>query len=946
MTSEVFRYPVVELHAGDDWHDITEDVRYRGGITITRGRGDEDDAAPPQTCRLTLDDRNGDYNPRNPVGRWYGSIGRNTPVRVGLMLASSQFGTPVAGSWGSTDDVDGQTVYSWTPNGGTAADHAVAGGFGTHALAAAGNIRTADLRDVDLRDVEARVTVTVPTNDVTGTGAIGAANIMLHGQNSGGTLSYYMLRLLIQPDETVTVNFYYISTVTTVLSTDDTVPGLVHSAAQPLRAAFGIEGRTLRAKVWPASGPEPYEWHKTYVDEDTSGARPLVVGTSGFVGIRSSLVAGNTNGPITLSYSDFELRHPRFSGEVSVWPPTRDVTGSDKTVTVTAAGPRRRGTQGASVLGSPLRRHLSNDVGPFGGGVTPWAYWPLEDQFRQVAGEVVALAGDGELVFQPPTVGTTAGRISWAADSSLPGSSALPTLTGGGSLIGYLSPATPDDAWTVTWAEKMNASDGAFCLFATSMDYIQVVALLDPSSSATTLNVYLTVSALGISALMMSYSFASKEDVETWHHYALDAYQSGSSVTFSLYVDGSLTASYTQSSLTLNGFARAQLSSVTNAQSTVGIGHVAVFYDFPNLSRTVEAFGGNRSETAGQRMQRLCREEGAEFDWIGTIEVGTYPPSTRAHTPLVGAQSDGTLVALLDDAAEVDRGLLFEQRGIVGYHYRTRTTLYSQVPAVVLDYAAGQIAPDWRPVDDDRYTRNDVTASRTGGGSYRHEVTEGRLSTADVVDGGAGRYRESVTVNVQTDAQLAGLAEWIAHLGTVDEPRYPTIAVELHGHGLRGDAVRQFGLLDLDLGDLVVIENVDDVADDVEQLVVGYTEHLTEYVHALTLVCAPASPYRVAVLDSAAARLDSGSSTLTAGISSTATSWQVSTSNPLDLWTTTPGEFPLDVMIGGERITLSSITGATSPQTFTASARSVNGIVKSHQAAAEVHVAQPVYLGL
>jgi hypothetical protein len=945
VTSDVFRYPVVELHAGDDWHEITEDVRYRGGITITRGRGDEDDAAPPQTCRLTLDDRNGDYNPRNPVGRWYGSIGRNTPVRVALMLASSEFGTPVAsGSWGSTDAVDGQTVYSWTNTGGTAASHAVAGGAATHALAAAGDIRTAELRAVDLSDVEARVTVTVPTSNVTGTGAIGAANLMLHGQTSPST-AYYMLRLLIQPDESVTVNFHYTTgSGTTALSTDDTIPGLVHTAAQPLRVAFAIEGRTLRAKVWPANSPEPYGWHKTYVDEDTSGARPLVTGQPGFVGVRSSLVAGNTNGPITLSYTDFEVRHPRFSGEVSVWPPTRDITGTDKTVTVTAAGPRRRGTQGASALGSPLRRQLSGDVGT--SGAAAWAYWPLEDQFRQVAGEVVALAGDGDLAFQPPTVGTTAGRISWAADTGLPGSAALPTLTGGGSLVGNLSPATPDDAWSITWAEKMNASDGAFCLFATSLDYIQIVAQVDPSVSATTLNVYLTVSSLGISAFMMSHTFASKEDVETWHHYGLRAVQSGTSVQFTLYVDGVSVGSYTRASLTLNGLAYVQLSSVTNAQNLVGIGHVAVYYAAPDMGDIAEAFRGNTSETAGQRMQRLCGEEAVEFDWIGTIESGTYPPSANAHTAAVGAQSASTLVALLDESAEVDRGLLFEQRGIVGYHYRTRTTLYSQDPAVTLDYAAGHIAPDWRPVDDDRYTRNDITAQRTGGGTYRHEVTEGRLSTADIADGGAGRYRESVTVNVQADAQLAGLAEWIAHLGTVDEPRYPTVTVELHGHGLRGDAVRQAALLDLDLGDRVVIENVDDVADDVDQLVIGYTEHLTEYVHALVLVCAPASPYRVVVLDSADARLDSDSSTLTAGITDTATSWQVSTSDPLDLWTTSGSDFPLDVMIGGERITLSAITGATSPQTFTASARSVNGIVKSHQAAAGVHVAQPVYLGL
>jgi len=44
-------------------------------------------------------------------------------------------------------------------------------------------------------------------------------------------------------------------------------------------------------------------------------------------------------------------------------------------------------------------------------------------------------------------------------------------------------------------------------------------------------------------------------------------------------------------------------------------------------------------------------------------------------------------------------------------------------------------------------------------------------------------------------------------------------------------------------------------------------------------------------------------------------------------------------------VTVTAITGTTSPQTATVT-RSVNGVVKSHATGAPVHVARPVALGL
>lgn len=939
MTVDVFRYPLVELYAGGDWHDVTEDVRHRSGIKVDRGRGGEDDSTPPQTCTVTFDDSSGAYNPRNPTGPYYGSLGRNTPLRVGLRLASTTFDTPVTNGWGSTDDVDGQTVYAWSTSGGAASNYNVAAGVATHALAAAGDVRLSYLSAVDLRNCEVRTTVTVPTSNVTGTSlgaGIAAANLVVHGQS---TSDYYLLRLVIRTDESVTLDVFD-AALLSVSGTATVVPGLTHTAGQALRVAFAVEGRTLRAKVWPTTAPEPFEWHKTVTDEDATGARPTLTGQAGWVGIRSSLVGGNTNGPITLSYSDFELRSPRFAGEVSTWPATRDVSGNNITVSVTASGIKRRAAQGASPLDSPLLRAIR------GNSTAAFAYWPLEDRQRAVAEEVTAVRGTGRLSWVLPTVATnTAPQIRWASNRDLAGSGPLPEVTSS-VLVGRLDPLTSAAAWYVVWCEKIHTTNGAYTQFTTGgTDPIYVVMLLDPGVSQTLLNLYLSQIGAGISVAMFTYDFGSVYAAEQPHLFRVDAVQSGGNVVFRLWIDGTQVASHTQNTFTLRGLELVQIGSVPNATGPTVIGHVAVYETTPPLSAIYEAFRGNPSETTAQRMKRLCAEEDVEFDWVGILESGTYPP-VLGDTPRVGAQRSESLLSLLDDAATADAGILFEQRGLHGYHYRTRRSLYSQPAALTLDYDNGEIAPPWRPVDDDRFTRNDVTAARTDGGSYRHEVTTGRLSTAAPEDGGAGRYRDSIDVNVQSDTQLPGIAEWRAHLGTVDEVRYPVVTVQAHGHALRGNASAQFALLDLDAGDRLVIDNAPDTPDAVNQLVVGYTEWITEHEHEFGLVCVPGSPYEVLVLgDASRGRLGSDVTTLAEDLDTTETAVDVQIAAGGALWTTNAGDWPFRIVVGGEVMTVTAVSGSSSPQTFTVT-RSTNGVVKTHVTGAAVALADPIHLGL
>lgn len=216
------------------------------------------------------------------------------------------------------------------------------------------------------------------------------------------------------------------------------------------------------------------------------------------------------------------------------------------------------------------------------------------------------------------------------------------------------------------------------------------------------------------------------------------------------------------------------------------------------------------------------------------------------------------------------------------------------------------------------------------------------MSVAPPDEGGVGRYDHTVTVNVATDEQLPGVAQWVLHLGTVDETRYPSIAANLASP--KADAIEAEALA-VDVDDRVTIDNLPAVLtpDSVSQIARGYAERLNLYEHKLALVCAPESPYRILEIGDGDARLASTESTLDAAVTDSDTSLSVVITD--GLWTTDAGEFPFDIVVGGERMTVSAVSGSSSPQTFTVT-RSVNGVVTTHDAGTSVRVADPVYLGL
>jgi hypothetical protein len=334
-------------------------------------------------------------------------------------------------------------------------------------------------------------------------------------------------------------------------------------------------------------------------------------------------------------------------------------------------------------------------------------------------------------------------------------------------------------------------------------------------------------------------------------------------------------------------------------------------------------------ETAVERIERLCGEESVGIDIIGT------------GSQLVGAQRSGQLLDLLREAETTDQGILYEPRGSADLAYRTLTSVLTQAIGVTIPYADNLLLP-FEPIEDDQRTRNKVRAERAGGTFYVSEVTSGPLST-QAPPNGVGLYEDSVIVSVPSDGLLVDQATWRTHIGTADEPRWPRIGIDLAHPTFVADQTLTAEILDLDLGDRIVITNLPSWLPpaDVDQLVQGYTETITPKRYKLELNATPARPYLVGDLDDGTTRLASGGSTLSGSHSSAATSLSVAVAGAL--WSDADGDF--DIYAGGKRFTATAITGTSSPQTFTVTP-AADGITKTIPDGSAVELADVTYLAM
>ncbi|MGW5467679.1 hypothetical protein [Streptomyces chartreusis] len=908
----------VELLVDGVYTDITQYVRAASGITIQRGRSDWGREVDPGQCTLTVENTDGRFAPRNPSSPYFGQIGRNTPIRI------------------------------VTNEGSAHADF-----FGT-----AGNkITTPDNAALDITgDIDIRFDFQPDSWNV------GTEYELLGKWNTtGNQRSWY-----ITGGSTGVFTLHWSSTGSNDLSAVSTVNGM---DAPDLRQAFRI---TL--DVNNGSGGYTVTFYRSDTIDGTWEQYDQVVTTSGTTSIFSSTAQVEVGDLASLSNSPFsgrfyeirilngiggsEVANPdftaqdvgdtsfadtagrtwtlaggallrnrqiRFYGEITEWPPRWQAGGFDVTSTLQISGYFRRLKTGADPLESALRRTLPSTDDLLG-------YWPLED----------AQGADNAASAFPSGKPAPVSGFSFAQESGLASSAALPSL-----LTGATARFTPrtgtGGGWTVACVFKTGS------LPATQTEILRVnvkssgigYCVLYASTSAIRLQVYDT-DGTSLNFANFTTAGAITAFANQWNQLRIRAADNGSDVDFTVnWINEDASDSWflttTSTGVAPGNVASVQIVGLSADLIGLNLGHMIVV-DADNTFAFNDPIDGFSGETANNRVGRVIREEG-----IGFIVVdGALTRSSE----LVGPQRVQRLFDIIQNATDADGGIFYERRTQRGVVYRDRATLENQTPWLTLPYS--KVMAPLEPTDDDQHIQNDVTVSRTDGSSARVEQDEATepLNTAEPGDNpnAVGRYAASYSLDLDNDGQCEQIAAWKLHLGTWDESRYPVVRVNLARNPELIDAATR-----VDIGDRIQI--TDPPAwlppGTIDLMVQGYTEKMDQYSWTIEYNCTPYGPWTIGVTDTDTARANTAGCELAEALDTTETSVDVLTTvEPRWIDSATyPGDFPFDIVIGGEVMTVTACTGTTTSQTFTVT-RSVNGVVKSHSTGDAVSLAVPTYVAL
>lgn len=605
----------------------------------------------------------------------------------------------------------------------------------------------------------------------------------------------------------------------------------------------------------------------------------------------------------------------RQQSEISKWPKSWDPSGNDVWVDVAASGILQRLSQAPP----PERSVIYNAItDPLPSSVV--AYWPMEDA-----------AGSTQLA----SALTTGSPMTWTGTPTLASyegaqaSDPLPDITSAalsGGVAKYDDPTATQVRFLV-YIPKAGLSDGKVVCAVDQVDYSAGSAqFFELYYSTTDASNSLVLHTCASDGTVLGAVLPHTLDVRGRLLYvSVELQESGTSITRQIQLKDVATSrvyavSDTENLTSLTRVTKIGFGVASRAVSGpagtanlpgVAVGHATV----ENTITAIDALGVRLNpigETAGRRIQRLCGEQGIPFEWVGDLD-DTVP---------LGAQTKQNIVGLVQEAVLADDGLLYETKDILGLGYRTRSSLYNQTPALVLDYTAYNLSDIPTPVEDDRYLANKVVIS-VNGVTATYEQTDGPLSTA-LPPAGVGAYGankdSALELNLaSTDAgTLQDQAAWRVHIGAVDEDRYPQIAVNLAHESITPDMRR--AILALRMGDrLQLIHPPLWVGPDtIDQLVIGLDESITHFEHRLTFTCQPSSPYSyIGYLDDGIGHIDTDGSQLLSAAGSTDTSLAVvPTTDPTMLWTTDNSNLPLDIRVGGEVMRVTSISGYVS-DTFT-----------------------------
>ena len=726
-------------------------------------------------------------------------------------------------------------------------------------------------------------------------------------------------------------------------------------AVQVLRNAFAAAYLQVQAAFGAdlAADPDGWDWHDIthHVRQSDGATVSITMGRADEAGAaqpsRCSVLLDNRSGDYGLGGTSQWWPYVRrntpirvrldpntgtyvslFQGHAVGWTPGWDLTGTDAIVVLEASGTLRRLNQSQTSVPSTYRTILEHDIAA--GKVV--AYWPMTETTAQAG----TLSRFGEVV-----TGRTRHGMEWllypdredhkppelAADQSFGASEPLPTLNAA-ELYADVPRYTSTGQGAVRMLIRFPDSG--------AVPGQEILALEVSGSSDNVTVVY------GPTAGSLSVQADDGSDENTEFALAVDGgafvlqlemVESGGTVSYALTlvpVDEGPEPTATVSTGSWSG-SIGRISQVwinthpddeddgidpaeiiaPGAQNWV-VGHVAVYSTITEDYHLDELTGWD-GEQAVARIQRLADEAGVSV----TVVDADDPDNPRPQeSDLMGPQFAGELLPLLESAAAVDGGVLYDGHDF-GLTYTTRRYRYSRDPAdLTIDVAESQLLEPFDPVDDDQGITNRVVVSRDGGADQLAEDVDGPLGTATI-----GFYDQSATLPLYSDDAALAHAQWRLHLGTAGAftYRYPTVAFHLAKNPELAE-----DWLATQIGGRIDVVNLLDArtqlpGDTQSLLLQGYTETINQHQWRVIANTTPYEPYRVATVAADTdddgdhvGRADTEGCELAAAAAAGASTLSVTTTAG-PRWTTAAAQYPMVLDVGGIPVTATACadTGPT-----------------------------------
>jgi hypothetical protein len=612
-----------------------------------------------------------------------------------------------------------------------------------------------------------------------------------------------------------------------------------------------------------------------------------------------------------------------FWGFAEGFPPTWDVTGKFSIVTVSASGVMRRlqpgGTGGASPLRSAIYRAIR------AASPQPMLFWEMATgtDVSQTPCTIPATGGPplhGSIdIHGSPSPKWGSGDLGWWLPSG------VDFVGGGAAAVGI--PAMPSGwanttGWTADVIINVGTDRGTGLLFepvlyatgAGPAPTIDWDIELQPAGVGATDQMQLIYFEVAADFTSTAIILTTVTSVTFWdgrpHHLRLSVVQSGANINWSMSVDGVVVATGTKAGKTLQRPAKLELvPQALNTWPKYAFGDLTLWSTAtpPNVGAAANGYAG---EAPATRLVRLGGEEG-----IPVTTIGTDPLSVS-----MGPQSLDTFANLARECEAAGAGFLYDGLS-AGLTYQAVTARYNAPAAMTLS-AHGDIADPFTPVDNDLVARNRYTVARKNGGSATFEKHDGPLGIDAI--GVFDAQLPAGAINVQDDSQLYSRASWEANRGTITGLRYPTLQFRLDDRPAAVPALAAAWLactpgVRVDATNIVDVRTQHPVGT-VELIDEGDTQEIDQVTWVVALNCSSNRPYHVFILgDAQYGRLNTGGSVLHADAPAGASTLVVDVTGS-QLWTTTatyPGDFPFSIEVSGIQVTVTGITGTSSPQTFT-----------------------------